>query len=410
MRNPAAGQRMTLGLDMKLQEDLAEGVIHLSPSGQVTDFNRAAVPWIKFAIVAKKQLQQQMAQIANGTLTPPVQLQLPDTADPALHDSTVHLCTAGPKGYALFIAAAHPVSVASAPMARDNDFFRLLGSQTRHELTHLRDALSTAGSENATAGGTLLEQSDRLSRLLVALDQLSRLHQVDAFQAGERLSLWRLVKQLVDETPRGQCELFITPTVESKIESESVIYGDAGWLQTCMRTLMTALTESAPAHSKFELRVRLSGAYIMVSSYCSNSSGRETQGRNDPTAASDEALCLDTDIGLQICHRVVELHGGQLTVAETDRTKHGVTGIESFAATFPLSAPSRVGSVQACAVCPMSMQMDKYAKDIAFLLKRHAVVAKTSPQEMQMLTKLLSASSLSNSSASAPASGTSAKP
>ena len=387
---------MTLGLDMKLQEDLAEGVIHLSPSGQVTDFNRAAVPWIKFAIVAKKQLQQQMEQIANGTLTPPVQIQLPDTADPARHSSTVHLCTAGPKGYALFITNAHPAPVASVPMASDTDFFRLLGSQTRHELTHLRDALSTARSENATAGGTLLEQSDRLSRLLVAFDQLSRLHQVDAFQAGERLSLWRLVKQLVDQTPRGQCELFITPTVESKIESERVIYGDAGWLETCMRTLITALTESAPEHCKFELRVRLNGAYIVVSSHIAQSSGRETQGRKDPTASSDEALWLDTDIGLQICHRVVEMHGGQLTVTETDRAKHGVAGIESFAATFPLSAPSRVGSVQACAVCPMSMQMDKYAKDIAFLLTRHAVVPKTSPQEMQMLTKLLSASSPSN--------------
>ena len=401
---------MTLGLDMKLQEDLAEGIIHLSPNGQVTDFNRAAVPWIKYAIAAKKQLQQQMEQIANGTFTAPLQIQFPDTAGPVLHNSTVHLCTAGPKGYALFIANAHPVLLASASMAGDNDLFRLLGTQTRHELTHLRNALAKASSDDSSAGGILFEQTDRLSRLLVAFDQLSRLHQVDAFQAGERLSLWRLVKQLVDQTPRGQCELFITPTVESKIESESVIYGDAGWLETCMRTLITALTESAPEHCKFELRVRLNGAYIVVSSHIAQSSGRETQGRKDPTASSDEALWLDTDIGLQICHRVVEMHGGQLTVTETDRAKHGVAGIESFAATFPLSAPSRVGSVQACAVCPMSMQMDKYAKDIAFLLKRHAVVAKTSPQEMQMLTKLLSASSLSNSSASAPASGTSAKP
>jgi hypothetical protein len=400
---------MTLGLDMKLQEDLAEGIIHLSPNGQVTDFNRAAVPWIKYAIAAKKQLQQQMEQIANGTFTAPLQIQFPDTAGPVLHNSTVHLCTAGPKGYALFIANAHPVLLASASMAGDNDLFRLLGTQTRHELTHLRNALAKASSDDSSAGGILFEQTDRLSRLLVAFDQLSRLHQVDAFQAGERLSLWQLVKQLVNETSSSQCEFFITPKVESKAESGSVIYGDAGWLETCMRTLMASVVESAPAHSKVEMRVRLNGSYIVVSSHFAGSTSSETQCPKVANAPSNQALRLDTDIGRQICHRVVEMHGGLLTVIETDRAKDGATGIESFAATFPLSAPSRVGSVQACEVCPMSMQMEKYAKDIAFLLTRHPVVAKTSPQEMQMLTKLLSTSSPSHSSANTQTSGQSVK-
>jgi len=392
---------MNLGLDMRLQEDLAEGVIHLGPDGQVTDFNRAATPWIPYANGAKSQLRQQMQDIASGVLQPPVQIQLPHAADPALLDCTVHLCTAGSNGYALFIAIRREAADANLSSANDNDFFRLLGSQTRHELTHLRDALSNVANVGTTASASLVEESDRLSRLLVAFDQLSRLHQTDAFQTGERLSLWRLVKQLVDEAPRHQCEFFITPQVESKTESESVIYGDARWLETSLRTLLVAIGESAPLHSSVEMRVSLSGGYITLSTHFAHSSSHEAQQRKDPVSSSDEAMTLDTDIGRHICQRVVEMHGGRLTIHETDRGSNGSTGIESFEATFPLSAPSRAGSSTACAVCPMAMQMEKYAKDLAFLMTRQPVLARTSSQELQMLTKLL----FSSSSASAGASG-----
>ena len=383
---------MNLGLDMKLQEDLAEGVIHLSPDGQVTDFNRAAVPWIKYAIVARNPLRQQIEEITRGTLKPPVQIELPDTADQELLHYTIHLCTAGPKGYALFISSKRTQAEVTAQAANDNDFFRLLGSQTRHELTLLREKLSESRQDGAAVGPSLTEQSDRLSRLLIAFDQLSRLHQADAFQSGERLSLWRLVKQLIDESPRDRCSFFITPKVESKSEAQSVIYGDATWLETSIRTLMTAIAETAPPHSKVEMRLSLSGGYIVLSSHFATASGGETRDRPVLLAPGDLALRLDTDIGRQICHRVVEMHGGQLVVTESDRAKNGVAGIDSFSASFALSAPSRAGSSAACSVCPMAMQMEKYAKDLAFLLTRQPVLATTSTQELQMLSKLLTPS------------------
>jgi len=40
----------------------------------------------------------------------------------------------------------------------------------------------------------------------------------------------------------------------------------------------------------------------------------------------------------------------------------------------------------------MAMQMEKYAKDLAFLLTRQPVLATTSTQELQMLSKLLTPS------------------
>jgi hypothetical protein len=112
------------------------------------------------------------------------------------------------------------------------------------------------------------------------------------------------------------------------------------------------------------------------------------------------ALRFDSDIARQICHRVVEMHGGLLSVTERDCANIGVPGIESFVATFALSAPSRAGTSTACASCPTALQMNKYAKDIAFLLSRQPVHARTSPQEIQMLTKLLSPSVSASTNAS----------
>jgi hypothetical protein len=112
------------------------------------------------------------------------------------------------------------------------------------------------------------------------------------------------------------------------------------------------------------------------------------------------ALRFDSDIARQICRRVVAMHGGLLTVTERDCANDGAAGMESFVATFALSAPSRAGSSTACASCPMALQMDKYAKDIAFLLSRQPVHARTSSQEIQMLTKLLSQSLSASTDAS----------
>lgn len=382
---------MNLGLDMKLQEELVEGVIQLSLDGQVTDFNRSAIPWVGYAMAAKSQLRQKMAQISNGVLEAPLQIELHDLQDPVLHDFSVYLCTAGPKSYALFIANRRAAAQAATLAANDNDFFRFLESQTRHELTDFRNALLDASNEAFPPGDNLLERSGRFSRLLVAFDQLSRLYQTDAFHSGERLSLWRMVKKLVEETTYGKCHFFFTPQIESTLELESVIYGDATWLETSIRTLLAAIAEAAPAHSKVEIRVRVNGGYMVLSSHFSSAPGKHAPQHKPISPPDDLPTRFDSDISRQICHSVVAMHGGLLTITETECTKEGVKGVASFVATFPLSAPARAKKPTTCAICPTALQMNKYASDIAFLLSRQPTFERTSSQEIQMLTKLLSA-------------------
>jgi hypothetical protein len=187
---------MTLGIDLALQADLSEGVIHLNRRGQVTDYNRAAAPWIRQAVAKKVLLRQLIGQVEKGILKAPVRVRWTGSTETQLRRCKIHLCTAGSKGYVLLIA---------------------------------------------------------------------------------------------DE-------------------------------------------------------------------------------RSSP--------------------KVAALHGGHLSVIQTDPDADGVTAIESFAATFPLSAPADRASAAACNACPMAQQMNRYAKDLAFLLMREPPVESTSQEELQMLAKL----------------------
>ena len=373
---------MTLGLDIKLQDDMAEGVIRLNASGQITDFNRAAVPWLKYAIVAKNRLRLQIQEATCGNTTLPVVFEFPDVADPLLSHYSTHLCTAEPQTYALFIMAQHTPQESAVSTSDDADFFRLLGAETRHELTKMREMLPDVRT---------VQQSDRLSRLLVAFDQLSRLHQSDAFFTGERISLWSMVKRLIEEMPRGKCEFLLTPATDDKSDAGSAIYGDAKWMEIVLRTLLATVGESAPEFSKIEIRVHTSGAYVVLSSHFSSGTNRDRHVIAPTQCGEEQTWSLDTDIGYQICRRVVELHGGQLNTVHTDEGSIavGAQKTESFIATFPLSAPSRMGHTRACGECQTALQMEKYAKDLAFVLKRPDAVPRTSPEELLMLSKLL---------------------
>ncbi len=380
---------MNLVLDMKLQEDLAEGVIRLNTAGQVTDFNRAAVPWIKYAVAARNQLRLLIGQIALGTRVAPVQVHWSDTGDGDLSGHTVHLLTADAHGHTLFIGNSYGGPSAGAPTAFDADFFRLIGEEARHELTRMKEDVMQVLGDRSMGADRVNAGFDRLSRVLVAFDQISRLHRSDVFKLEARFSLWQLVNRLLDEMPRDRCDFFITPAQEEKVERGSLINGDTVWIETTIGTLITAITESAPAHSKVEMRVRRNGAYVVLSSHFSHESGSETRSRRMPTVAVESALRLDTDIGKQICRRIIELHGGQLILVEQDPEGNGVAKIESFTVTLPVGTPSQAGREPACSTCPTSTQMQRYATDIAFLLERQPVVDGPTAQELEMLSRLM---------------------
>lgn len=380
---------MNLELDMRLVEQMAEGVIQLSPDGLVTDFNRAARPWIRSCLAAAPKLQLLIRQVADGSLKAPVAVDLGALPDSGAGAVSVHLCRREPKGYVLFITPTQPASSLPVLEERDADFFRLLDQETRHELSRLRDQLASVQHSEPAPDSAVLQTADRVSRLLVAFDQLAELHQIDAFNQGARLSLSTLIEDVLQEMPRQKCDYRVRAEPGNSPQATGVLYGDANWLKCALRSLLEGLGDSAPPHSQIELRVRQNGGYTVLSSHFFHAAGA---GRAQASAVPGRSTILRLDAGIrtQICRRILELHGGRLSVTHTGTTPETGQGegIESFDLVLPISAPGQAGSLAACANCPAGKQAEKYAQDLAFLIPNQPAQSNVSDEEMELLAQI----------------------
>lgn len=380
---------MNLELDMRLVEQMMEGVIQLNPDGLVTDFNRAAQPWMRLCLAAAPKLQVLIRQVADGSLKAPVVVDLGVLPNAAPGSVSVHLCKREPKGYVLFITPTQPAATLPALEERDADFFRMLDQETRHELSLLRDQLTSSQRSGVVQDNAVLQASDRVGRLLVAFDQLAHLHQIDAFNQGARLSLPTLIEDVLQEIPRQKCDYRVRLEPGNSPQANGVLYGDANWLKCALRSLLEGLGDSAPPHSQIELRVRQNGGYTVLSSHFFHAAGA---GRTQVVAApgTNTILRLDAGIRTQICRRILELHGGRLSITHTGTELEGGQGegIESFDLVLPTSAPGQAGNLAACANCPAGKQAEKYAQDLAFLMPNQPANSDLSDEEMELLAQI----------------------
>lgn len=380
---------MNLELDMRLVEQMVEGVIQLGPDGLVTDFNRAARPWMRACLAAAPKLQLLIRQVADGSLKAPVAVDLGVLPDSGAGTVSIHLCKREPKGYVLFITPQQPAAALPALEERDADFFRMLDQETRHELSRLRDALASVQRAEPAQDGALLQAAERVSRLLVAFDQLAQLHEIDAFNQGARLSLPTLIEDVLQEMPRQKCDYRVRSEPGGSPQATGVLYGDANWLKCALRSLLEGLGDSAPPHSQIELRIRQNGGYTVLSSHFFHAAGA---GRAQANAAPGPSTILRLDAGIrtQICRRILELHGGRLSITHTGSAPEAGQGegIESFDLVLPISAPGQAGSLAACANCPAGKQAEKYAQDLAFLIPNPPAESNVTDEEMELLAQI----------------------
>lgn len=382
---------MTLGLNSKLQQGMLEGVILLNGQGQVMDFNPAALPWLHCAMGATQQLRHHIDMVVQGGASLPEIAECLHMTDPVLVSHKVYLCEAGTEGYALFIAEPEIRASVPAMAQADTDFFRLLCAESRHQLSQVCELLHGAtGSAFPGHESAAVAQFDRLSRLLVAFDQLSRLHRPDAFTLGDRLSVASLLDDVLKEMPSPACEYQIRSPEGERTQLQSPVYGDAGWLKCMFNTLLGAIGESAPSHSKVEIRVRQSGRYSVVSSHYTHRTCAPGTGGGCGLGNANGVLHLDTDIGIQIASRIAEMHGGQLAITGLDPSPadEAVRGIESFTLLLPTSAPAQSGESPACKLCIAKLQTEKYATDLASLMPSRPDGSEMSEAELQMLAHI----------------------
>ena len=230
---------MSLVLNSALMERLAEGVILLNPQGQVTDYNRAARPWLKTCLAGTAALGELMGKVASGTVQLP--LRVDSIFAPAAGTTDFHLCKNEPHNFALLITAHQPPTAALPEVAAQDSFFFLLGEDFRHELSRLREQITTAAPDIAAQLARVQQQSGRLSRLLIAMEQLCELHEKDAFFQGERVNLRTLSEAVIAELPRRRGDFSINQAQSDATDQQGMLFGDAGWLKIALKGLLEGI-------------------------------------------------------------------------------------------------------------------------------------------------------------------------
>jgi hypothetical protein len=376
---------VSLRLNSALLEMLTEGLIFLDNKGAVTDFNRAALPWLKHFMTCETELSAMIQDVTLGVVRAPVNIASMYPLSPLNAD--FHLCQNGVNSFSIFITAQ--VTAPAVQTIQEESFNSLLSEDFRHELSDFRQILQQTPSRSAVDIETLNKQSLRLSRLLICMESLCELHQSDAFQVEERVNLQNIIQEAIAELPSRRSDYSINPELSGEAEKQGMVFGHARWLKVAIKGLLEGIGVSAPPHCRVEIRVRQNGGFVVMTGAFSSFFSRPsavaiTAGRPGPT------LTTEADLNQSICRRIVALHGGQLKIVPLDPAQSDVVlrGIESFTLVLPTGAPAQGRGLNDCANCLYPKQAELYAQDLAFLLPRKPAGTTISKEELDCLAHI----------------------
>ena len=382
---------MELSIDMKLLEDMKEGVILLNSTGQITDFNRVAGPWLKEAFDAQEKIGVLITDSVGANKQFPVAVTIFDPSDSLSGPFKVYLCRSGASDYALFFTRMGRESADVSRMGLVGGY-SLLGTEIRHELTQLREQLLTTSEQTGSRNQfPFALRVDRLSRLFVAIDQLTRLSDVNIFSQRKRLSLEDLIHATLADMKPLHCAFLVREMPDGQGGPHGTLYGDEGWLKCGLRGLFEGLADSGPPQSQIELVLRRSGSFVVLTGNFSAPGARGHNRIEETADLAQVAMTLANDIRAPIARRIFELHGGHLTIGVSDTTNPDEfqRGIAFFSLALPTGLAAMQSHSPACDGCAQTLQMEAYARDLAFLVQSHPTRTEVSNAEVEMLLRTL---------------------
>ena len=381
---------MFLKFDSSTLEKLSEGVVLLDRYGQVTDFNRAAKPWIKACTKVADKISAIVAQAIRTNAQTPILVDIFPTTGVQSEAAEVTLCSDGKDGFALLITPVHVITPDPAGTFLRQGIFPLIGDEVRHELTQLIQELGAIKDERCVADIVpVRERAQHLRSMFVAMEELSGIAQVGSVFPGERLSVVSLLKEAIASSTYRRYDYYISTSASEPAEELGVLYGSASWIQCAFAALLQCLEQGAPRRSHIAVNVRQNGGFVVISARPSNASdvGDANLVRAEPV--KDPALRLAASVRIPLARRIVALHGGQLKVVAIDGEELGQSAaIESFTLQLPTGSPVNQRSKD-CEVCSVNQQALAYARDLVALMPSvHSREEEVSEEERMLLSHL----------------------
>ena len=358
---------------------LREGVLRLDVRGHVRSLNTAARPWLRGCIDQAKRLAALAAAAKRGDVLLPVRLNLFDNCPSCPKSpSDTWMDHDGRDGYMLLIV---PVELAPPiPVGSAKDAMLLLDGEALDDMRRLQTQLLCFAASDATQGNAtpvdatpvgatpcdappadaplseLKKHAAELSAILGEVRDLANLNQRDLAFTDERFALGTMLADILPEL-RAQ-----TGTASIRYEEGSDIgqvYGHRSWMRQAILTLIGRMREGCPPSNYVNIALRQLGDFVVVS-------GKVNIDRNKRSGvamASARTSGAGFGLRIQICQRIVELHGGSLKI------EYGVAPmIYSFTMTLATGLPAHERSRASCADCRYTLQALEFGRDLADLI------------------------------------------
>ena len=376
---------MFLNFDTETLEKLAEGVVMLDRYGQITDFNRAAKPWLKACVTAADRISAIVTRTVRDGSKTPVLIDLYTKADAQTQAADVMLCSDGKDGFALLFTPVHANPQENLGVWQRQGISHLIGDEIRHQLNQLIQYLGAIKDPKSVAEtAPAREHAQHLRSLFVAMEELSLIAQVGTMFPGERLSVVALLKDAISSISFRHCDYYIDATAPESAAEVGSVYGSASWVKCAFAALLQSLEQGAPRRSHIALNVRQNGGFLVLTARPSSISDVSGAVPVRPEEAKDSVLRLAASIRIPLARRIVELHGGQLRVNAVDDDPEQPNAIESFTLQLPTGSPG-VQRSKDCENCGVNQQATAYALDLAALMPSLPIEAEVSDDERDFL-------------------------
>jgi hypothetical protein len=356
---------MNLTLSTATMNLMSDGIILLDQKGRPCEVNAAAQPWLRRCVEFTQQWARSVEQVQAGSVKLPLVVDI-DSAGDGPPPANVQLIKNGNQGYALLI---RPLAIADPlpKKSHKSGFLSLLGGEVRKEIS-VFTALLHEGLDPIAQSTNLKRQANRVDALLAEVDALAELDQRDEVFADQRLAIAEIVRELIPALPRVAGNDPIRYALVESGEKLAPVYGNQRWLRKALHTLLARLGRCCPEHGRVAIDLRQIGDFIVLNARTT----ADSAGWYDVPLTAIAAVPED-DLRAEICHRIIELHGGQLKLRFIDKEskpedQDAVDAIESITLSLPTGMPLSDRSRVSCAECRITLQAMQYARDLAEMM------------------------------------------